>query len=411
MTESQLLRLGNLVWHDGNNNGQVDADEAGIPGVTVQLFRAGDDPTTAMPLQTDMTDEHGNYLFENLEPGRYFVYIPTPPDTYPLSSTPTDDMDNGEDNDDNGAQSQSSLPVQSPVITLALGTEPTNDGDGASGELTVDFGFFAPASLGNRVWYDADGDGLQDGEETGVPGVIVTLYRADGTIVATTRTDADGFYEFVNLPPGDYFLEFEPRVGYRSTRADQGSDDTVDSDVDVATKRTIVTTLEPGEYDMSWDYGIFIFNDRTGSLTLPAAIGNRVWLDEDRDGVQGDPLYEPGVPGVTVKLYDSQGQLVAIDVTDENGEYFFPNLLPGEYYIEFVLSDGYVITKNGTEPTSDIDSNVDPATGWTPVELLEAGEVNPTLDAGIYQVPTNLGDEDEPEEELGQRLYLPLIVR
>jgi hypothetical protein len=33
--------------------------------------------------------------------------------------------------------------ISSGVITLAIGSEPTNDGNGANGNLTLDFGFVA----------------------------------------------------------------------------------------------------------------------------------------------------------------------------------------------------------------------------------------------------------------------------
>lgn len=144
-TAMVLLHLGNLVWYDRNNNGLVDSGEPGIPGVTVQLFREGDEPGTynrqllmsATPVATDVTDAQGLYLFENLQPGRYFVYIPTPLPLYPMSSTSTDTADNREDNDDNGSQSTLAGPVRSPVIELTVG-------DGANGDLTIDFGFWQP---------------------------------------------------------------------------------------------------------------------------------------------------------------------------------------------------------------------------------------------------------------------------
>lgn len=139
-----LLHLGNLVWYDQNNNGLVDSSEPGLAGVTVQLFHEGDDPTTATPLATDVTDGQGLYLFENLQPGRYFVYLPTPLAAYPASSTPTANADNGEDNDDNGSQTTPGGAVRSPVITLTIGGEPTTDGDDANGDLTIDFGFWQP---------------------------------------------------------------------------------------------------------------------------------------------------------------------------------------------------------------------------------------------------------------------------
>lgn len=48
------------------------------------------------------------------------------------------------------------------------------------------------ASLGDVVWDDQDGDGVQDGDESGIAGVTVNLYAADGTPVASTTIDANG---------------------------------------------------------------------------------------------------------------------------------------------------------------------------------------------------------------------------
>jgi len=89
--------------------------------------------------------------------------------------------DNGEDNDDNGDQlGGKGTPVMSPEITLAVGDEPTDDGDGADGDLSVDFGFYMPVgvSLGDSVWHDEDNDGVKDPEEDGIEGVTVELYEA-----------------------------------------------------------------------------------------------------------------------------------------------------------------------------------------------------------------------------------------
>lgn len=121
-------------------------------------------------MQTTVSDSDGHYLFTDLAPGNYFVYIPKPAEQYTASSTPTDTADNGEDNDDNGKQTSFGGPVTSPVVTLYSATEPTTDGDGANGDLTVDFGFFEPASLGDLVWFDLNKDGIQDSIEVGMPG-------------------------------------------------------------------------------------------------------------------------------------------------------------------------------------------------------------------------------------------------
>jgi hypothetical protein len=53
----------------------------------------------------------------------------------------------------------------------------------------------------------------------------------------------------------------------------------------------------------------------------PVEIGNRVWYDLDQDGIQG-PGEDP-IPGVTLRLYDAQGNLLATAITNAEGEYYF----------------------------------------------------------------------------------------
>lgn len=55
----------------------------------------------------------------------------------------------------------------------------------------------------------------------------------------------------------------------------------------------------------------------------PVEIGNRVWLDPPHDGVQGPTPGEPGIAGVTVRLYTITGTLISTATTSANGEYYF----------------------------------------------------------------------------------------
>lgn len=59
----------------------------------------------------------------------------------------------------------------------------------------------APIEIGNRVWFDADGDGVQDANENGIAGVTVTLVQGS-TVIATATTDAEGNYYFSSDPNG-----------------------------------------------------------------------------------------------------------------------------------------------------------------------------------------------------------------
>jgi hypothetical protein len=63
----------------------------------------------------------------------------------------------------------------------------------------------------------------------------------------------------------------------------------------------------------------------------PIEIGNRVWLDQNQNGIQdaqtvtGVITPELPIPGVTVNLYDPLGVVIATAVTDANGNYYFSN--------------------------------------------------------------------------------------
>ncbi|WP_425332240.1 MSCRAMM family protein [Amycolatopsis alba] len=135
----------------------------------------------------------------------------------------------------------------------------------------------------------------------------------------------------------------------------------------------------------------------------PLQIGNRVWYDVDKDGIQ-DPG-EPPVPGATVRLYDATGKLVSTTVTTSRGEYYFDNtnvpggLLPRtQYTIKVDKPEDYepggplhqwYVTKNDAGPNRFIDSDgVVPAGGRFPEKAVTTGgpgENNHTYDFGFNQ--------------------------
>lgn len=113
------------------------------------------------------------------------------------------------------------------------------------------------ASIGNFVWEDIDGDGVQDTGEPGVKNVSAKLYDDGDNLIASTNTDANGYYYFNNLWPGDYYLVYKAPAGYYFTSQNSGSDKEKDSDANPSTGQTVKTTLDPGENDTSWDAGLY----------------------------------------------------------------------------------------------------------------------------------------------------------
>jgi LPXTG-site transpeptidase (sortase) family protein len=352
----QLASLGDRVWNDTLQNGIQDAGETGIDGATVRLFTS-----TGTPMGTTTTSGGGWYSFSNLVPGDYYVTF-TPP--YGFAFSPANQgSDDAVDSDADQTTGQ--------TATVTLGT--------GANDLSLDAGVYQLlSSIGNFVWEDSNGNGIQDGTESGIGAVTVRLYDGTGTLVASTQTAPNGTYSFTNLIPGYYSLVFAPTSGF-FTLINQGTDGNLDSDAIVPTGQTILTLLDPGENDMSWDAGLY----------QPASLGNFVWNDLNANGLQDSG--EAGIPGVLVDLYRSGSGQVASTTTDVNGLYSFTNLVPGNYTIHFTLpaNNHFSVANTGADDTLDSDAN--PATGWTDTVSLTSGQNDDTWDAGMYRY-ASIGD-------------------
>ncbi|MCE7988753.1 MAG: hypothetical protein DYG89_46960 [Caldilinea sp. CFX5] len=93
-------------------------------------------------------------------------------------------------------------------------------------------------SLGDRVWRDDNGNGIQDNGEPGIPGASVVLLDCSGNTLTSSSTNASGNYLFGNLNAGCYVVQFDPVSGLSYSPANQGADDTKDSDANPAGGRT-----------------------------------------------------------------------------------------------------------------------------------------------------------------------------
>ncbi len=127
---------------------------------------------------------------------------------------------------------------------------------------------------------------------------------------------------------------------------------------------------------------------------MPASSSPRAWatasgIDQNGNGIQD--AGEPGIPNVTVTLYDSGGKPVgAPTTTDASGNYAFPNLPPGDYYVVFTPPIGYTVSPANQGGDDAADSDAD-ATGRTATTTITPGESDPSWDAGLY-MPVSLGD-------------------
>lgn len=363
-------KIGNFVWYDLNKNGIQDAGETGISGVTVTLYNTSGDIVA-----TTITDASGFYCFTDVAPGTYTVGFTAPPGLKFTQNNGT--VDNPSNSDAN--------PITGKTSPFSV-----NAGDIIS---YIDAGLFNIAldlpnlgGLGDRVWYDINNNGLQDAGETGVAGVTVTLYQADGaTVLATTTTNGYGNYIFNALPAAQYVVGFSNLpIDYIYSATNVGNDSTINSDANIISGKTPIIQLGAGQYNMTYDAGIYNSN-----LANNNSIGDFVWNDLNKNGIQ-DAL-EPGVPGILVKLFDNTNTQIATTSTDANGYYLFPNLPNGTYSVGFCgLPIGYVFSTPGAgTPTTDSDPN--PANGKTASVSLVGDTHITDLDAGINTSNTKIG--------------------
>ncbi len=210
---------------------------------------------------------------------------------------------------------------------------------------------YQTVEIGDRVWEDLNANGIQDTGEPGIPGITVNLI-CPTCIGITTTTDSNGNYLFTDLDPGDYVVEFGLPANRVFSPADQGTDDAKDSDV-ISGYRTGTITLESNDSNMTVDAGMY---------TL-ASISDRVWNDLNSNGIQDGG--EPGLSGITVHLYDGDGNQITTAITDSNGIYLFNNLVPGDYSLSFDLLTNYLFSPINQGGNDTVDSDVNPADGTT----------------------------------------------
>ncbi len=113
-------------------------------------------------------------------------------------------------------------------------------------------------SLGDRVWHDANKNGIQDAGELGIAGTKVSLYTCGGALVTSGTTDVNGNYLFDSLVSWSYKIKFGASAGYgtftliNAVGSTTGNDSNANSAWDTA-----CITLVGGENNLTIDAGVY----------------------------------------------------------------------------------------------------------------------------------------------------------
>ena len=213
-------------------------------------------------------------------------------------------------------------------------TDPANDQSVlTAGAVSVATQQPLPNSIAGTVFYDRNLDNAQDGDETGIAGVTLTLEAFNGNAYtptgATAVTDAEGYYHFDALPPGQFQVVETQPSGYFGVGAEAGT-------VDGQTRGTVASS------DVLTDIALLGGEDSVENdfaEALPASLAGHVGLDNVGGQKANSTL--PPIAGVTIELLDEAGDTVATTTTDNGGNYRFTNLMPGNYGVREVQPGTY----------------------------------------------------------------------
>lgn len=315
----------------------------------------------------------------------------------------------------------------------------------------------APLQIGNRVWYDYNHDGIQDAGEDPVVGVTVRLYDASQTLVGTAITNANGEYYFTStntetatggatpdefgggleentaytvvLDNPDDCATGKPLDGWSLTLSDQsinGSsperDNSLDSDATPqgtswcgSQAATVpIAPMSVGGVNHTYDIGFWkagfapsstttipgattttTVPNPTATSTIKVSVGDYVWWDLDRDGLQDNN--DIPIAGVVLTItkadgsavLDVDGKAVSTTITDADGKYSFDNLPPGQYIVTVTPPPGAITTAPEVGGNREKNSSNGSATS---VNLTTDGQRDPTLDFGFYLPSVSVGN-------------------
>ncbi len=387
--EAVTATIADRVWSDDNFNGVLDGAETGLAGVTINLL-----DVAGNSIATTTTAGDGTFSFSGLPVSLYRVIASdldgVTAGRLPASVSSLSGLDLNLDGSGVNNETFAYAPVSTGALEGLVGTtikDSNGDvdsqadlvpiGDPADNNPNYDFGYIAPGTLGDRVWQDTNGDGVQDNpiDEPGIVGVTVELFDPDTGITLSTTTGPNGIYSFTGLRPND---DYVVTVIDSTLPADlEQTFDLDDPAQPINTPNTTVVSLGTSAPGVTADRDDVDF----GYQPIVGSIGDRVWLDLNNDGVQDDPLVETGINGLTVELLDGGGLVIDSQMTSGDGNYLFENLPAGNYTVRVVPPAGLV-------QTFDIDLPLDNEASVT----LNLGDNRTDVDFGYLSSLGSIGD-------------------
>jgi serine-aspartate repeat-containing protein C/D/E len=311
--------------HDADCNFD-EPPEVTLQGVQIDLLDAN-----GSFIRSTTTDANGRYTFDGLVPGVYQVFEHQPVDYY--------------EGQEQVGTAGGTLIAQDHFADIHIGSDVHG--------LNYDFCEHIGVNLSGNVYHDRSDDGIFNrGPEEGIGGVIVKLLDGNGIDTGKrATTDANGAYTFTNLAAGVYtVMEIQPTpwLDGKDTPGNSGGVAAVSPPGDMISQITLNWGVDGIEYNF-------------GEL-LPGSIEGHTQICDD-NLTEGGPNIP--IPNVRVDLLDGQGNVLETTTTDENGEYKFTNLRPGQYSVlehqpeHFFDDEAHIGTGDGVIFNPSFIKNID----------------------------------------------------
>lgn len=325
--------LSGNVWHDANGSQTMDADESGCAGAVVTVHSPSLKITRTSPVAAD-----GSFSFTGLQPAEYSLIYTLPEGLI---------FADGKASAINEIAGEASLP-----ITVAAKKHTTVPDVGATAASEVNVTVYATDEEQALPLAMAQGTLIQNGKE-----------------ICTAISDENGLLHFPIARAGDATVQIILPEGY--VVAEDGG---VFPYVNCSTAP-------------SFDLSVPLSDTATadGFTVKAASISGRLVEDPTNTGI----ISESNMPlsGYTVQAIDADNQPVQQTITDENGFYTLQNLVPGVYYVRFLLDDRYIATPYMSEEDSANNAICiqEPSFGETDAFVLSAGQNKVSVNGALFK--------------------------
>ncbi|MBC1227047.1 SdrD B-like domain-containing protein [Listeria booriae] len=291
-------------------------------------------------VKTVATNSQGNFSFDGISEGNYYVKASIP-EGYTFESS----AGFGSDGNSYYLQADGTSNISNLRLTLAQKT----------------------GQIRSTVFSDLNKNGTQETGESGIAGATVTLYSNTGAVVETTTTDANGLYKFETITPGTYYVKVTAPTGYDVLANTAFGDDGVSGYININAEQTrtdmnasLVAKADPTEVaDMKWTF------NKDGSKPSISNNGTINITNEYKD--------LNNYNNVNVQFYNQAG--ATVDTTGWTTTLSDPTLVT-------VINSGSLLAFTHTEKT-----------GSTLVTVKDAsGKVVRTFTLNITADPTSVSD-------------------